>query len=400
MSSDPQRPAGAPVAREALYPRFSAQEFGRRWAAAQALMAREGLDVLVVHGESSLNRHAQADVLWLSGFLGNRQTYVVVGTTEAPVLFVQPHNHVPNAREMASVEVRWGGPDAAATVAAHARALWAGPGTLGYVGPVPVQAYLTWQRLLPGWTLVDVTAAFRQLRLIKSDEEIAWTRRGAALTDLAVQALIDGLRPGMREYELGALVEGAALPAGGLLHLAYLSSAPQDAGAVCVPRQNPSARVLQRGDVVNCEIGISYWGYSGQMHRPIFVQAEPTPLYRRLCEVALEAYTRCAERLRPGATVDDVLDAAEVIHEAGCTIVDDVLHGFVVGLLPPSVRTRRTADGPHRPFVFEAGMCVVVQPNVVTPDLRAGVQLGNLFLITPTGAECLHRLPVQYYITR
>ena len=44
-------------------------------------------------------------------------------------------------------------------------------------------------------------------------------------------------------------------------------------------------------------------------------------------------------------------------------------------------------------------MCVVVQPNVVTHDERAGVQLGNLFLITDTGAECLHQLPLQYFVT-
>jgi len=45
-------------------------------------------------------------------------------------------------------------------------------------------------------------------------------------------------------------------------------------------------------------------------------------------------------------------------------------------------------------------MCVVVQSNVVTHDERAGVQLGNLFRITTDGAECLHQLPLQYYVTR
>jgi hypothetical protein len=45
-------------------------------------------------------------------------------------------------------------------------------------------------------------------------------------------------------------------------------------------------------------------------------------------------------------------------------------------------------------------MCVVVQPNVVTHDESAGLQLGNLFSITRDGAECLHRLPLQYYVTR
>ncbi|MDR7482048.1 MAG: Xaa-Pro peptidase family protein [Armatimonadota bacterium] len=383
-----------------LYPRFSPEEFARRHAAARAAMVQEGADVLVVYGDSSLNRHGQADVLWLSGFLPNRYCYVVVGHADPPVAFVQTHNHVPNAREAAVIEARWGGPDSTAAVAQYVRTLHTGPGILGYAGPVPVQAYLTWQRLLPGWAFRDISRAVRRLRLVKSDEEIAWVRRGAALTDRAVQALIDGVRPGLREMELGALVEAAGRAAGGLVHLVYLSSTPQDASTVCVPRQNLSDRVVTRGDVVNCEVSISYWGYSGQMHRPIFVQAEPNALHRRLWDVALEAYTRCVAVLRPGATVEEVLNAAEVIHEAGFTINDSVLHGFVVGLLPPSVRTRRTADGPHDPFTFEAGMCVVVQPNVVTPDERAGVQVGNLFLITATGAECLHRLPVQYYVTR
>ena len=45
-------------------------------------------------------------------------------------------------------------------------------------------------------------------------------------------------------------------------------------------------------------------------------------------------------------------------------------------------------------------MCVVVQPNVVTPDERAGMQLGNLLRITATGCECLHGVPIQYFVTR
>jgi Xaa-Pro dipeptidase len=38
-------------------------------------------------------------------------------------------------------------------------------------------------------------------------------------------------------------------------------------------------------------------------------------------------------------------------------------------------------------------MTVVVQPNVVTRDLRAGVQVGELVLVTDTGHERLHSLP-------
>jgi Xaa-Pro dipeptidase len=382
-----------------LYPRFSDAEFARRHAAARALMAGEGLDALAVYGNSGIARHNHADIHYLSGFLGNRNNYVLVADESDPVLFVQSYNHVPNAREASSIRTEWGGPDSAVIVAQHLADEGLTKGTLGYVGEVPVQNYLTWQRELPGWQFRDVTAAFRRLRLVKSAEEIEWLRKGAALTDAAIEHLVANVRPGMHEYEMGALIEAAGLARGGLPHLYYLSSGPQVGSSPCVPRQNLSHRVLQRGDVINMEISVSYWGYSGQAQRPVFLQDGPTKLYRQLWDCALEAYTRCAAVLRAGATSEDVLDAAEVIHEHGFTINDEFLHGFGIGLLPPGIATRQARRGPPRPtFTFEENMCVVVQPNVVTPDERAGVQLGNLFRITRGGAECLHRLPVRYFV--
>lgn len=383
-----------------LYPRFSEAEFARRHAATRALMAAQGLDALVVFGNSGISRHNHADIHYLSGFLGNRNNYVAMAEDGEPVLFVQSHNHVPNAREASSIRTERGGADSAVTVARHLADCGVRKGTIGYVGEVPVQSYFTWQRELAGSELKDVTAAFRRLRLVKSAEEIDWLRKGAALTDAAIENLVAHVKPGMREYQLGALIEATGLARGGLPHLYYISSGPQEGAGPCVPRQNLSHRVLEQGDVINTEISVSYWGYSGQAHRPIFLQAQPTALYRRLWDTALEAYERCAGILRPGVTSEDVLDAAEVIAERGFTINDGFLHGFGIGLLPPSIGTRQAKRGiPEPPFTFEAGMCVVVQPNVVTPDERAGVQLGNLFRITGSGAECLHRLPLQYFVT-
>ena len=386
---------------EHLYPRFSDAEFARRHAAARALMAAAGIDALAVFGNSGISRHNHADVHYLSGFLGNRNNYVVLPANGEPVLFVQSHNHVPNAREAASVRTESGRLDSAQTIAKFLLDAGLKNTTLGYVGDVPVQNYLTWQKELAGWQFKDVSAAFRTLRLVKSAEEIDWLKKGAALTDAALQALIDNVKPGLREYELGAIVESAALHAGGLPHLCYLSSAPQDGAGACVPRQNLSDRVILRGDVINTEISVSWWGYSGQMHRPIFIGAGPNDLYKRLWDTALESYARCVQVLKPGATSEDILDAAEIIAERGFTINDGFLHGFGIGLLPPSIGSREARRGiPRPPFTLEENMCVVVQPNVVTRDERAGVQLGNLFRITKDGAECLHALPLEYTVRR
>jgi Xaa-Pro dipeptidase len=54
-------------------------------------------------------------------------------------------------------------------------------------------------------------------------------------------------------------------------------------------------------------------------------------------------------------------------------------------------RSRPSAHIPDEPL--RAGMMVVIQPNVVTPDGKAGVQTGELVLVTATGIERLHAMP-------
>jgi Xaa-Pro dipeptidase len=97
--------------------------------------------------------------------------------------------------------------------------------------------------------------------------------------------------------------------------------------------------------------------------------------------------------LRPGCTPAEIVEAAGVIEDAGYTIVDDLVHGFGGGYLPPVLGSRSRPAGPLPDLTLAAGMTLVVQPNVTTLDHRAGVQTGELMLITETGAESLHAVP-------
>ena len=89
----------------------------------------------------------------------------------------------------------------------------------------------------------------------------------------------------------------------------------------------------------------------------------------------------------------EVIEAAGVIEQAGFTIIDDLLHGYGGGYLPPVLgsKSRPSAHMPNEPF--RAGMVVVIQPNVVTKDGMAGVQTGEMVLITETGIEPFHSVP-------
>ena len=86
--------------------------------------------------------------------------------------------------------------------------------------------------------------------------------------------------------------------------------------------------------------------------------------------------------LKAGATPAQVIDASGVIEDAGFTIIDDLLHGYGGGYLPPILGCKSRPAGPVPEEPFRAGQTVVIQPNVVTRDRKAGVQTGEMVLIT------------------
>ena len=94
--------------------------------------------------------------------------------------------------------------------------------------------------------------------------------------------------------------------------------------------------------------------------------------------------------MRHGATMQSIIDAASVIEDAGFTIQDDLVHGFGGGYFPPVLGSRSRPAGPLPHLTLQSGMTCVVQPNVVTPDQKAGVQVGELVLVTGRGIERMH----------
>jgi Xaa-Pro aminopeptidase len=271
---------------------------------------------------------------------------------------------------------------------------------------MPYEHHATLRGTLPALELVDVTREFASLRAVKSDEEIQWLRRAAAFTDRTIEALREDVRPGIPEYALLGIVEGSYRSDGGLPHIAFLRSMPMDRPNGCLPAQNPSGRIIEEGDVIITEISASYWGYSGQIHRPIFVRREPTPAWQRMFDTALEAYRGMADAIRPGATERDVVRAASVIGERGYDVYDDLVHGYGVDIHPPVIdrwcarwwpwdESNPAPEGRR----FERDMAVVIQPNPITPDERMGLQLGALTIVSDAGAESLHRVPFVPIVT-
>ncbi len=378
---------------ETAYPSFSADEMSHRYMVIREAMRAADLSALVFYSTLS----SYHEVLYLSNFIATRDAFLVFPAEGEPALFVQMFNHVPNARLLATVaDVRWGGLESATAVAENLRDRGLDRSRVGLVGPVSFKQHDLLRKMLPHVVFTDFMPQLSHIRLIKSEEEIGFLRKGAEFSDLAIEALEREARPGVTEYELAAIVEGAYLGLGGKNHIHYMAATPMSNPDVCVPAQYQSSRALQTGDILITEISAHYHGYAGQILRPFAIGAPPTPAYRHMYDIAVEAFERISAVIRPGATSDDVLDAAESIHQAGFTICDDLVHGFGGGYLAPILRTRRTSAKLPETFVFQENMVVVVQPNVITEDERMGVQVGEMIRVVRGGVESLHRYPMRF----
>jgi Xaa-Pro dipeptidase len=368
---------------------FSESEMRRRRAEFGREMDRIGVSHALVYGA---NRSGSA-VSWLTGWPVTREALLVVGPEQQDdVLLVSYFNHVPQARRVSVVPAEWTGTGAVATaldaIANRGRA----PDRIGLVGALPFDQYRLLTERAP--LVADMNASYTTLRLVKSAEELAALRRGAALTDAAITGLAGALRPGATDHEVLASTEQAYVRRGGMHQIHYLGITPMDDPVVSVPAQWPTGCVVRHRDVITCEISVGAAPeYAGQVLRTFTIGAPATPLFAELHSVAMAAFDAVAARLKPGTCAQDLADAAAaVIEPAGFTAIDDVVHGYGGGYLPPVV------PAPDRPLsapdlILSEGMTLVVQPNVVTRDRRAGVQTGELLLVTEHGAERLHGFP-------
>lgn len=385
MSQFPERLQGI---LDQPYPAFSAGEMDRRRHAFGAAMERRGCRHALLRGAFRVGPGIQ----WLSGWPVTQEAILLLSPGEVPKLYVQYYNHLPHARELAyQCDVEWGGINSLETALDELERRGGCAGALAVLGSFSVTQHA--MLAAKANELVDMGRDYGRLRTIKSDEELDWLRIGAGLSDMGVAALPQDLRLGMTERQVGDLVERAYMPRGGVNLIHFFGITEMAKPDCCVPRQFASTRQVAVGDALFCEISANFWDYGGQVLRTFTIGADPTPLYQDLHDVAEAAFEAICGVLKPGARPAEIIEAAAVIEDGGFTIWDDLVHGFGGGYLPPILGCKSRMIEPLPDMTIEAGMVLVVQPNVITTDHRAGVQTGEMLLITETGPERMHAFP-------
>ena len=384
-------------------PSFSLGERDRRWRLLREAMARESIDVLVLPASTARWEQTLADSRYVSQIGGFGTESLVVFPREAePTAYLfnrasfwkKHHNWIADVRDghnhwAENIQERLGelgfkrGRIGIAGLAGLSRS---------HDGIVPHHTVEAVRQAYPQAEIVNATDLMRDIRGVKSAEEIAAIERSAAIAEKMV-ASIRELKPGATERSVFARMVAIQVEEGGdLPSMLLMGSGPG------IPRGNfvPTMRRLEKGDLVTGEVEGRYAGYSAQIVRPAIL-GQATKAYREVLEISIACFSDVCAALKPGATLGAVMAAADqsvARHGKGaCKGSHPVLHARGLGDEYPAPLRPKDMEK-QGGITLEAGMVFVLKPRIARED-GIVAQVGDTVVVESSGGRRLGRAPLE-----
>lgn len=179
---------------------------------------------------------------------------------------------------------------------------------LGLVGfsIMPLPVYFSLQRELPGVNLIKADDTLTSLRASKTANEIKLMKKAYQISELAIDAILGEMKPGMTELQVIGIAQREIYKHGGEYegHALYCFSGRGTKHAI----SRPTHTKLKRNEIIQLNIGARVGGYSSSVGLPCSIGKLP-PRKKRLVEFGLEAHLKTIELMRGGKP------AAEVVRE-------------------------------------------------------------------------------------
>jgi len=385
--------------------RISWKEYGRRLEETKAFMAEKGMDAMLVTGG--------VNIFYLSNFyhMTTERPAALVVPLEGEMAFMGPllevdhlkHQTklVPNVYtyldypgETHPIDLFAGwlkdmGLDKAKIVADNPAGA---AGGMGYEGP-------SLSEKMPDATFEKLGRFFWDMRLKKTEEELALMRESAKWGNLAHRYLQEYTAPGLWDAEVSLMasaeatsimkrtlgpefktVKGSrAASAGFRGQVGWKSAMPHCVSVV---------KMLEVGDVLVTGAGADVGGYGSELERTMII-GEPTEKQKKYFDVMVRSQDASIEALKPGNTCADVDKASrKVIIDAGYESLLRHHTGHGIGLQghePPFLDI-------GNPQVLEPGMVVSIEPGIYELGY-AGFRHSDTAIITEDGYELITFYP-------
>ncbi|NMD70747.1 aminopeptidase P family protein [Bacillus sp. DNRA2] len=251
-----------------------------------------------------------------------------------------------------------------------------------------VERYETLTNLFNGTQYISAEEKLRQLRMIKSDDELTKLRQAGELADYAIQIGMNEISEGKTELEVLAAIE-YALKKKGVSQMSFSTMVLTGANAAA-PHGTPGGTKIQRGDLVLFDLGVVVDGYCSDITRTIAF-GETSEKQTKIYDTVLKAQLAAIEAIKPGVTCSAVdLTARGIISAAGFGeyFPHRLGHGLGISIHEyPSVTEKNS-------LVLQEGMVFTVEPGIYVPNV-AGVRIEDDVLVTASGYELLTKFPKE-----
>lgn len=361
---------------------FPESEYRDRYARANLLMERDGLDGLVVSARDNywyftglisyqFDHLMRPQICFLPK--GGKPFVLVYGNEKAKARAlpwigkVKSYVDVPFPQEM---------------IADYLKEMGLAESRLGFeLGEdqrlgFPVNYLSRLSEALPKAKIRDGSPALCELRMIKSALEIDAMRRACGISMKAYDRCLPQLRPGITRREVAerlfiAMIEEGANPRTPGFLMLNASTAYDD-------------RRYERGDRMVADFGACYAGYFGDITR-MAIFGTPSAEQKKEHQAAWDLIRRCFDAMKPGTPIAELSRIANrELERRGYPKVESPKRiGHGIGLAraePPSLNEVEKAL--HRP-----GMILALEPKVRTE--KGSVHLEEDVLINEGGPELL-----------
>jgi len=247
-----------------------------------------------------------------------------------------------------------------------------------------VATYEAITKAMPECDIVDETYLIGEIRLIKSEEELAYVRKAGQFSDIGHKALTNNLIVGMLESELHGKIIGAMHEAGAdWLTWPILMNCEG-----MMVHKRPLEKPLTRGLLLNTEITGCYNRYNVNSSRAFSI-GKPSAKMTEVHSIVSTAIESAIKAVKPEVRIYDVdLAARKVITDAGYgkQHLHRTSYGLGIGLVFPA---EPLSSQPNDPHVLKPGMVITVEPGIYLDDFA--LRLGDCLIVTEDGAEIVHK---------
>lgn len=250
----------------------------------------------------------------------------------------------------------------------------------------------------------DITKAepvLAQLRLVKSQAELAQIGQSIEATIAAFRAAWSRMAAGVFEYQIaGTMVQ--TWTDRGCLRNAYSPIVGSGPNAT-VLHYSRNSRRMDAGELLLIDAAAECGGYAADITRTVPVDRKFTPRQRELYDVVLGAERAAIAAAKPGMTIGKTTPDSlyKVVLDYLNSHGKD-LHGKPLGAYLTHGVSHHVGLDVHDvhaqalPLPLSAGMVITIEPGIYIPEENTGIRIEDMLLITENGAKVLTAtLPVD-----